>query len=433
MPLYLDVYLFNWTNPEDIKDPSTKPIFQQIGPYRFRDYPDKHNITFHSDNSTVSYKKSNLYYFEPDMSNGTMNDKITTVNILGISAASTARNWKPFKQFGISTTLSTLGHKLYVEKTIQEILFEGYTDPLVSLGTLFSSETDIDRVGFMVRKNASDYFSGKYTVHTGVDNIYDLGKIKKYNDKSSFPFQKNECRKLKGSPGEFYPPERNVKEIVDLFTPEMCRSLPYEYHSDKKIHGIKGNRYNLGLRALDNGTLYKENKCYYKEDMPSGVINMTDCAFDQPFYISFPHFYLADSSYVDAVEGLSPQKELHESYMTLDEKLSITLETVARFQTNIMLDQYGSIVLTKNVPKILMPLFFVEQKFLMDEDHARELYYGLLIFSLSKYSGFVLIFLGIIFIICRSMRCCHKKEVEKDPPEICSLVVKEDTLQCSKN
>jgi hypothetical protein len=123
---------------------------------------------------------------------------------------------------------------------------------------------------------------------------------------------------------------------------------------------------------------------------------MSACAFNNPFFMSYPHFYMADQSYVDAVEGLTPQKELHESYMTLDEKLSITLETAARFQTNVMLEQFGSIGLYKNVPKILMPLFFVEQKFIIDESDAKQLYYGLLIFNLSKYAGFVLIFLGAL-------------------------------------
>ncbi|CAG9804192.1 unnamed protein product [Chironomus riparius] len=428
--LYLDVYIFNWTNPEDIKNASTKPILHQLGPYRFRDYPDKHNITFH-ENSTVSYKKSNIYYFVPEMSNGTMDDVISGVNLLALGAGHSSRYWNAFKQYGVSTSLNTFGQKIHVVKSAREMLFDGYADPLMTIGSWFSSDAaDFDTVGYMVKKNATDRLTGKYTVHTGVGNISELGKIKKYNDKSFFPHYQGECRKLKGSPGEFYPPGRQNKEdTMFLFTPEMCRSLPYEYDYDKTIHGLTGNRYTLGQRAVDNGQLYNENKCYFQHEMSSGVWNMSACAFNNPIFMSYPHFYMADQSYIDAVEGLSPQQELHESYMTLDEKLSITLETTARFQTNVMLDQFGSISLYKNVPKILMPLFFIEHKFIIGESDASQLYYGLLIFNLSKYAGFVLIFLGTFLLICRRLKCCNKGPViEKNLPEACALVIKENTV-----
>lgn len=32
--LFMDIYLFNWTNPESFLDHSTKPILQELGPYR---------------------------------------------------------------------------------------------------------------------------------------------------------------------------------------------------------------------------------------------------------------------------------------------------------------------------------------------------------------------------------------------------------------
>lgn len=430
VPLYLDIYIFNWTNPDDIKNTSTKPILQQLGPYRFRDYPDKHNITFH-DNSTVSYRKSNIYYFVPEMSNGTMDDVIVGVNMLAIGAGHSSRYWSGFRQLGVSTSLNTFGQKIHTIKSAREMLFDGYADPLMTIGSWFSSDAaDFDTVGYMVKKNASDRLTGKYTVHTGVGNIGELGKIKKFNDKSYFPYFQGECRKLKGSPGEFYPPDRQNKEdTMFLFTPEMCKSLPYEYDSDKTIHGLKGNFYRLGQRAIDNGSTYEDNKCYFDHEIASGVWNMSACAFNNPFFISYPHFYMADQSYLNAIEGLSPQKELHESYMTLDEKLSITLETAARFQTNVLLEQFGSISLFKNVPKILMPLFFVEQKFLIDESDASQLYYGLLIFNLSKYAGFVLIFLGTCLLVCRRFKCCKKEPViETSLPEATALVTKENTV-----
>jgi hypothetical protein len=36
-----------------------------------------------------------------------------------------------------------------------------------------------------------------------------------------------------------------------------------------------------------------------------------------PAYLSFPHFYQADPALLDAVEGLKPEKEKHQTYFLI--------------------------------------------------------------------------------------------------------------------
>jgi len=36
VPLYMNVYLFNWTNPEATLQKRAKPILEQLGPYVFK-------------------------------------------------------------------------------------------------------------------------------------------------------------------------------------------------------------------------------------------------------------------------------------------------------------------------------------------------------------------------------------------------------------
>lgn len=78
--LYQDVYLFNWTNPEELKDKTKKPAFTQLGPYRFREYRNIINVNFHE--STVSFQKFSNFFFDPEGSNGTLSDLCTTVNMV---------------------------------------------------------------------------------------------------------------------------------------------------------------------------------------------------------------------------------------------------------------------------------------------------------------------------------------------------------------
>lgn len=82
-PLYLDIYLWNWTNPHDIRNKSIKPTFEQIGPFRFQEFPSKTNVNFH-DNATVSYRKSSKYFFVPEDSKGQLHDVITSLNVISL-------------------------------------------------------------------------------------------------------------------------------------------------------------------------------------------------------------------------------------------------------------------------------------------------------------------------------------------------------------
>lgn len=36
IPMNFDIYIFNWTNPEEINDPTRKPNLVQLGPYSFK-------------------------------------------------------------------------------------------------------------------------------------------------------------------------------------------------------------------------------------------------------------------------------------------------------------------------------------------------------------------------------------------------------------
>ncbi len=82
-PLYLDIYFFNWTNPEDFSN-SSVPILVEVGPYRFREHKEKVNVTWHDHNSTVSYRKKSTYFFMPEESNGTLLDNITSLNMIAL-------------------------------------------------------------------------------------------------------------------------------------------------------------------------------------------------------------------------------------------------------------------------------------------------------------------------------------------------------------
>lgn len=113
-----------------------------------------------------------------------------------------------------------------------------------------------------------------------------------------------------------------MQDSIDLFLPDMCRSIPYDFESIETVHGVTGNRFAAGLRAVDNGINFPDNACYNVDDdqpsLPSGVMNISVCRYGSPVFMSFPHYFAADSFYVDEVEGLEPVKEKHESFFVLE-------------------------------------------------------------------------------------------------------------------
>lgn len=82
IPMYIKFKMFNWTNPEDIHEPEYKPNLVEMGPYVFSEKHTRVNVTFHPENDTVSYDQIRTWHFMPEMSNGTLDDEVTNVNVI---------------------------------------------------------------------------------------------------------------------------------------------------------------------------------------------------------------------------------------------------------------------------------------------------------------------------------------------------------------
>lgn len=85
IPMSMDIYFFNWTNPCDFtKDQYVKPILREVGPYRFTEIMDKVDVHWYPSNSTVSFRKKSTYFFDAAGSKGQLDDTITTLNIIAL-------------------------------------------------------------------------------------------------------------------------------------------------------------------------------------------------------------------------------------------------------------------------------------------------------------------------------------------------------------
>lgn len=479
IPLHMEIYFFNWTNPHELKIAGKKPVFTQLGPYTFLEKREKVNVIFNPENNTVSYGQRRTWYFQENKSNGSLSDVVTQLNVVALSAIHKTRHWSSFWTTSISLLMSKL-NDVHVTKTIDELLFTGYSDPLIDMGKLGGHMVDMppfDKFGWFYMRNGSTAFDGNFNMATGQDSIANLGVLRNWNYQSTSKFYKPPCNGIEGSAGEFWPPLRTKDEIT-LFSADICRPLTYEYKETVQRHGIFGYKYVIGDKTLSNSTArryphekakYFEPKTSTSEDsvdtdqpevvdvgqcfcngdcLPSGMLNVTACRYGAPAYVSLPHFHKADPIYRQLVEGMNPSDEKHGFSITLEPRTGIPIDVAARLQVNILLQPSPHISLFNNpfadVPKVYFPMFWFNEHAGITEDMASDLRLLLKLPTIGFYSSIATVALGSLLVVAAAVLYFLQKSRDASsnfklqgglahPGQKTELVYLDTTLQAEDN
>ena len=116
-----------------------------------REYMERVNIQPHP-NHTLSFNQNRTWIFAPELSQGnSLADNITSLNIPVIMAQENTRG-KYWDSFMLDSTFSMIDATLFVNKTVGELLFEGYEDTLLAIaemaGATADSNVPMDRFGW---------------------------------------------------------------------------------------------------------------------------------------------------------------------------------------------------------------------------------------------------------------------------------------------
>ncbi|XP_041984368.1 protein peste-like isoform X1 [Aricia agestis] len=423
VPLYLEIYLFNWTNPDDF--PHQKPILAEVGPYRFREYRRHVNVSVYPNNGTIAYRTQRTWQFDEDTSEASLQDNITILNVIAASAAFRSRDWGFLKQKGLSLALAMFGHGMSVSKLAGELLFDGYEDPLIDLAnslppSALGGAPKVDRFGLFYGRNNSIDTDGYMEVTSGSSSEIP-GQIVRWDGHSSLPFYAGECAKMTGSAGEFMPHNLTESEPLTIFMSDLCRTVYMDYQESGTLEGIPYHKYVMNEATFDNSSSTDRNSCFCNgECLWSGVMNVSACRYGSPSFLSLPHFLHGDPDLLDKVEGLAPDPDLHTFYFAVEPRLGIPLDVSARFQYNVYLEPMPNIALYANVPKMLFPIFWVQQKVQVESKVLGELR---IVRGVMDWGGTVcacaaLAFAAILTVTsCCSSHCKKKDEIEKEKDE----------------
>lgn len=365
-PMLAKMYVFHVKNPAMVLN-GAKPELEERGPYVFTEQHHKTNLVWNR-NGTVTYQQVRTWHFVPELTNGTLEDKVTIANSIAATIGSMVKDQVPAGplRWGVSMALAAIKEKLFVDKTVGEIIFDGYDDPfledtkiLTKFGIKIPGLTD--KFGFFYARNNSVWQDGVFNMFTGSTTPARMGKVFSwnYNQSNFFP---GSCGKVHGGAGEFYPPSV-PKTHIEMYSNDLCRSLKFNYKGDVYPHGIHTQEFKGDHDLFANGTDNPENSCFNPDgvDLPSGLYNVSLCRFNAPVFISFPHFYLADPYYGSRIKsGINPDKAKHETYFRIEPRAGIPIDVAARFQINLLLEPVPQVTLFSGLTKTYIPVMWFE-------------------------------------------------------------------------
>ncbi|KAK4317176.1 hypothetical protein Pmani_011727 [Petrolisthes manimaculis] len=392
VPLFLSFYFFNLTNPKEFENGAV-PLLEEIGPYCYREYHEKQNLTFYP-NYTVSFYQERWWIWDEDRSgNRTQQDELIILNTVPVSAAWSVRHNNALLS-GLSAFLDQVEEQLTLTTTVGELIFEGVEDPLLTwMANNFNNTflpnldlppglTDYDKFGWFYKRNQSLTYDGLWNMFTGEDTLDHVGTVDLWNQRNETDYFETPCNRVNGSAGEMWPPNQQ-KDAIYFYSSDLCMTMKLFYEKEiRDPNDLPGYRYQGTNHSFSYDGVLDGDECYCVDETcaPVGTLNAESCRMGAPAFISFPHFYDADPELLANVTGMAPDEEKHAFYIDLLPETGTPVSVAARMQINMHVRPYsgnrlglGRVKLLANVPEVILPVLWFEEVAGLPEDLAKEM------------------------------------------------------------
>ncbi|KAJ8286655.1 hypothetical protein GJAV_G00041630 [Gymnothorax javanicus] len=397
-PIYMQYFFFNVTNPHDYLA-GGKAILKEIGPYTYREYRPRENVSFVDNGTKVSAYTSKSFVFLPEQSVGNPEDDlVTTVNVPALAVMTKVKG-SFFLGSLVSMWMTSMGAGIFMTRPVQEILW-GFKDPLLT--SLHKLKPEVDEYfGYMYKKNASN--DGEFVLHTGQENYMDFAKIHTWrNSNETSWWTTQESNMINGTDGGSFHPLLSKDEKLYIFSPDLCRSIHMKFVKDVQIKGIPAYRFAPPRDVLASKEENPSNAGFCvpaDECLGTGVLKVSVCRKGAPVVVSFPHFYHGDEKYINAIGGLSPNQEDHETFLDINPTLGIPIRASKRAQINILLERVPGFPITKNLNKTVFPVLFINESVVINDESAAKMKTLLLVTMLVSNFPLLIVGLGAILLI----------------------------------
>ncbi|KAG1962712.1 lysosome membrane protein 2 isoform X2 [Pimephales promelas] len=399
-PVFMQFFFFNVTNPDAFLTGEAKPRLTEMGPYTYREYRPKHNVSFVENGTKVAAYTPKYFVFVREKSVGDPSvDMVTTVNIPAVAVMNRIKGMGFWVSSGISIYMGSIGTTMFMTHTVDELLW-GFKDPLLTRLRTIKPDTD-ENFGLMLNKNGSD--DGEFVYHTGEQNYLDFGRIYTWKGQKMLSFWKtNQSNMINGSDGSSFHTFLTKEERLNVFTPDLCRSIHMRFEKEVEVKGIPAYRFTPPRAVLASGKNNPDNEGFCltpNKCLDDGVLDVSVCRKGAPVVMSFPHFHLGDEKYANAIEGISPVHEHHQAFLDLNPTMGMPVRAMKRAQINIHLDRISGFPMTKSLNGTIFPIVFVNESVVIDDASAARIQKLLLIVTLVSHFPLIIIALGVILLL----------------------------------
>ncbi|XP_053622044.1 scavenger receptor class B member 1-like isoform X1 [Plodia interpunctella] len=361
--LYCRVFLFNVTNAEEyLAGTDSKLKLQEVGPYVYREALE-HDITGFNPNGTLSAIPRHPLTWVEELSEGNKEDDVLYLpHIALLSIANVVARQGFMTQFGLNNLITITRSQPLAMMTAKEFMM-GYKSELMTLGNTFMPGwIYFDKLGLIDRMYD---FNGDYeTIYTGETQLEYSGLIDTYKGSSDLPhWEGKHCSNVRNaSDGTKFKGGVTRNETILFYRKSMCRAAPLIPVQEGVKSGLNAYMYTFPENMLDNGKYIEENKCFCRKGkcLPAGLIDVTDCYYGFPIALSYPHFYKGDDILFSKVEGLTPNREAHETRFWIEPTSGLPLDVSSKMQINMAIGDVSKIKNADKFSNMYLPLLWFD-------------------------------------------------------------------------
>lgn len=245
----------------------------------------------------------------------------------------------------LNYALNREGGKLTMTLPVIDWIFNGVYDDFMDFAECLHSPIFVvkeNHFAYFYNRNNSKEAEGTFTIHTGQQDLSQMGNLKYWNGSEYTNYWQGECGRVNGTTGELWAPGINWHDPATIFFSDAARFINIYPQANVTYRGVKARRYTSTELTFDNGYYSEDTKCFCvrgRECPKNGVIDYSPVGSRAPVYLSHPHFYMTDPMYRENTTGLKPDPEKHSIYVVLEPKIGVPLDVKGQVLISAFLER----------------------------------------------------------------------------------------------
>lgn len=235
---------------------------------------------------------------------------------------------------------------------------------------------------------------------SGENNYLDFTRIIEWKGKNKLSWWTSpSSNMINGTDGGTFHPLISKDETLYIFSSDFCRSIYLNFEKELTVLGIPTYRFIPPMKIFANVSVNPDNAGFCVPAgncLGSGLLNVTACKQGAPIFLSLPHFYQSEAKYINAVDGMHPNKENHQTFLDINPLTGAVVRAAKRMQINAYVETIPEFVQTGHIRRMAYPVMYLDESFVLDKGSAEKLKIALLESNLVKAVPFVILALGII-------------------------------------